>query len=240
MFLKAIAEAKEFTRSIVILYRMTDGRVESIVGTCVHIDDDGHILSASHIFKMGSEDPVRTVQVIFDGRYFSADYIADDVPNDIILLRIRDYKPGSIKAFPKFLDGSIGELPRGVPLIRFGYPMGDPHSNVRASWDHMRNCFCFDGEAKVSFYFNEGIVTQYVDREKEVRLMELSSPALIGQSGGPVLTMEGIVVGLQSRNTLWELPKKPPFETGLATSHIAIAGFLKKHLPREMAARSNA
>ena len=73
MFSKAIADAKEYTRPVVILYLMTDGRVESNVGTFVHLDDVGHILSASHIFKMGSEDPISSVSVIFDGRYFSAD-----------------------------------------------------------------------------------------------------------------------------------------------------------------------
>jgi len=55
MFSKVIAEAKEYTRPVVILYRFTDGRVESNIGTFFHVDDLGHILSASHIFKMGKE-----------------------------------------------------------------------------------------------------------------------------------------------------------------------------------------
>lgn len=232
MFSKAIAEAKEYTRAVVILYRMTDGRVESNVGTYVHLDDVGHILTASHIFKMGSEDPVSKITVIFDGRYFNADYIADDVPNDILVMKIQDYQPGLIKIFPKFLDESIGELPRGTPLIRLGYPTGKPHSHIPVSWDDGRNAFSLGNDLKVNCFHNDGVVLRYVNRGCEVRLIEIASPALLGQSGGPVLTPEGIVVGLQSRNTVLEFSDRPPMETGLATSHAAIARFIKIHVPK--------
>lgn len=227
MFSSAITEAKEYTRSVVILYRFTDGRVESNVGTFVHVDDDGNILSASHIFKMGSEDPISSISVIFDGRYVAADYVADDVVNDLILLKIRDYRPGSVKAFPKFLNGSVGELTRGTPLVRLGFPKGEPHSNILVAWDSALNGFRLDDATKVSSFHNEGTVIQYADRDNNVRLIEISSPALMGQSGGPVLNTDATVVGLQSRNTVLELPTKPPLETGLAASHIAIARLLK-------------
>lgn len=230
MFSKVISEAREYTRPVVILYKFTDGRVESNLGTFFHIDDLGHILSASHIFKMGSEDPITSISVIFDGRYFQADYVADDVLNDIILLRIKDFKSGSIKAFPKFMKGSIGELPRGTPLLRVGYPKGNPHSNIPVAWDEAINGFTLDEKKiRVTCLSNDGVVTQYVDRDNDVRLMEMSTPALMGQSGGPVLSANGTVVGLQSRNTVWEFPAHPPQETGLAASHIVIAKFLEKH-----------
>lgn len=226
MFSNVIAEAKEYTRSVVTFYRMTDGRVESNIGTYVHLDDDGHILSASHIFKMGSEDPISTISVILDGRYFSADYIADDIPNDIILLKIRDFKPGSIKAFPKFLNGSTGELPRGTPLVRLGYPKGHPHSNFSVIWDEAINGFRVDEKnTRVTCYHNDGILTGYENRENGVRLLEMSTPALMGQSGGPVLTANGAMAGLQSRNTGYEFEA----ETGRAATHIAIAKLLEKH-----------
>lgn len=229
MFSKVIAEAKEYTRSVVILYRFADGKVESNLGTYFHVDDLGHILSASHIFKMGSEDQIISISVIFDGQYFSADYVADDVPNDIILLKIKDYKRGSVKAFPKFLDASTGELARGTRLARLGFPKGQPHSNISVSWDEVNNSFRLNEAAKVSCFHNDGTVIQYVDRENNVRLIEISTPALMGQSGGPVFTTEGTIVGLQSRNTVLELPGKPPLETGLAASHLAIAKFLKNN-----------
>lgn len=215
MFSKVIAEAKEYTRPVMILYRFTDGRVESNIGTYFHVDDIGHILSASHIFKMGSEDPISSISVIFDGRYFKADYIADDIPNDIVLLKIKDYEPGSVKIFPKFLKGSIGEIPQGTPLVRLGYPKGDPHSNIPITWDEASKGFVLDEfNTRVSCFHNDGIVIQYVDRDQDVRLLEMSTPALMGQSGGPVLSADGTVVGLQSRNTVLEFPPKPPLETG--------------------------
>jgi len=230
MFLKVIAEAKEYTRPVLILYRFTDGRLESNIGTFIHVDDLGHILNASHIFKMGSEDPISSISLRFDGQYIKANYISDDILNDIVLLKIQDYEPGSIKVFPKFLKSSIRELPHGTPLIRLGYPKGNPHSNISVAWDEKNQGFVLDEtKTKVTCFHNDGIVTQYVDRDKEVRLLEMSTPALMGQSGGPVLSAEGTVVGLQSRNTVLELPDEPPFETGLAASHIVIARFLEKH-----------
>lgn len=227
MFSSVVAVAREYTRAVVILYRMTDGRVESNVGTYIHLDDVGHILSASHIFKMGSEDPISTISVIFDGQYFNAEYVADDVRNDIILLRIKDYKRGSIKVFPKFLRGSNGELHQGTPLVRLGYPRGKPHSDIAVTWDELGNQFKIEGTPTVNSFYNEGIVMRYVDRENDARLVELSSPALLGQSGGPLLTAEGFVAGVQSRNTVLEFPQRPPRETGLATSHIHVAKLLE-------------
>lgn len=225
MFSNVIAEAKEYTRSVVILYRFADGKVESNLGTYIHVDDRGHILSASHIFKMGSEDPITSISVIFDGQYLNADYIGDDVPNDVILLKIKDYKPGSVKAFPRFLNSSIGELPRGTPLVRLGYPKGNPFSQIPVSWDEANSRFCLDGSnTKVTCFHNEGTVMGYEDRENGVRLLEMSTPALMGQSGGPVLTAEGAVAGIQSRNTGYDFEP----ETGRAATHLAIAQLLEK------------
>ncbi|MGE0616956.1 MAG: serine protease [Bacteriovoracia bacterium] len=228
MLSKIIDEAREYTRPIVILYRMKDGRVESNIGTFFHIDDLGHILSASHIFKKGSEDPIIETSLIFDDRYSEAQYVADDPTNDIVLIKIKNYKPGSIKTFPKFLNSLVTELPRGTTLVRLGYPRGEPYSHIPATWDEKEKCFILGKNVRVTCYHNEGTVIDYVDRESDFRLIEISSPALMGQSGGPILTHKGIVVGLQSRNTGFGLPTKSVLETGLAISHIAIARFLEK------------
>ncbi len=66
-------------------------------------------------------------------------------------------------------------------------------------------------------------------REGNACLLETDFPAQPGQSGGPVLNADGVVVGLTSRNTVWE--DMGNLETGLATSHAAIARFL--NLQRE-------
>lgn len=230
MFSKIIAEAREYTRPVVTLFKCTDGKVESSVGTFIHVDDLGHILSANHIFTVGSEDPIDVFGVIFDRQYSSAEIIAEDVPNDLILLRIKGYIPGSIKMFPKFLRKSQAELSPGTPLVRLGFPLGHPYSHVAVGWNDLTKGFQWDAEkTKLSDFHNEGTVMGYVDRECGVRLLETTSPALMGQSGGPLLTAQGALVGLQSRNTVLELPASPSLETGLATSHIVIAELLEKN-----------
>jgi S1-C subfamily serine protease len=230
MFSKAIAEAKEYTRSVIPIFKFANGKVESTVGTFIHIDDAGHILSARHIFTKGSEDEIDQFSFIFDRQYTQAESIAEDVPNDLKLLRLRDYKPGSIKVFPKFLKGTVGELSNGTQLVRLGYPLGNPYSNVAVTWDEAKKHFHWDADnTKLTCFHSDGFITGYADRENDVRLLETSSPALLGQSGGPVLTAQGVVVGLQSRNSVFESLVNPPVETGLAASHIAIARFLGKH-----------
>lgn len=230
MFSKAIAEAKEYTRPVITVFKFADGKVESSVGSFIHLDDHGHILSARHIFTMGSEDPIDAFSIIFDRQYFNAEIIAADVPNDLMLLKIKDYRPGTIKAFPKFLKRSEGELSKGTPLVRLGFPKDPPYSNVSFTWDEANKRFHWDAEkSRLTYFHNDGVVTGYVDREHNVRLLETSSPALMGQSGGPILTAHGSVVGLQSRNTVLDDSTNPPLETGLAASHLAIANFLNKH-----------
>ncbi len=59
------------------------------MGTYIHIDDAGHILSARHIFTMGSQDLIDAFSIIFDRQYLNAEVIAEDVPKDLILLKIK-------------------------------------------------------------------------------------------------------------------------------------------------------
>ncbi len=232
MFSNAIAEAREYTRSVVVLYKFTDGRVKSKVGTYVHLDDLGHILTANHVLQVGSESQITNFDVIFDGRYFKldAEYVAQDFLNDLALIRIRTYQPRSIKAFPKFLTGSSGELPRGTPLVRLGYPISESH--ISATWDEANNDFNMDRiNTRLTCVSNYGKVVGYEARENGLYLLEMNTAVLNGQSGGPVLTSEGAIAGLVSRNTGYD--SEP--ETGRAATHMSIAHLLEKHLAPKFA-----
>ena len=222
MFSKAVAEAKEYTRSVVVLFKPTNGKVESAVGTFIHLDDFGHILSAKHIFTKGSEYQTEAHAFIFDHQYYNGEMISEDLPNDLILIRLKDYSPGSIKVFPRFLRGNDGEVSKGTPLVRLGFP--GAKSSISATWNVETKGFHLDAiNTKLPDFHNRGLATGYEIREGNARLLETNFPAKPGQSGGPVLNADGVVVGLTSRNTVWE---DTGFETGLASSHIAIAKFL--------------
>jgi S1-C subfamily serine protease len=224
MFSKAVAEAKEYTRSVVGLYKRTSGKVETSVSTFIHLDDVGHILTSKHVFNWGSEDPLDAHRFIFDRQYFDGEMISEDVPNDLILIKLKGFKPGSIKVFPRFLRSTEREISKGTPLVRFGFPGSKPFANVSATWNDATGGFHLDTIVTKDFH-NSGLATGYEEREGNARLLETDFPALPGQSGGPVLNAQGVVVGLTSRNTVWE--DMGNLETGLATSHLAIARLLR-------------
>lgn len=227
MFSKVIADAKEYTRPVTPFFKFADRDVESSVGTYVHVDDLGHILSARHIFTVGSEDPLVASAMIFDCRYSDYEIIAADVPNDLILVRVKDYRPGSIRVFPKFLKKSEGEISKGTPFTRLGFPKGQPYSHVPVTWDEANRSFHWDSEkTKLSFFCNDGFASGYTELEDEARFLETNSLALNGQSGGPLLTAQGTIVGITSRNSTFE--GNPPLTVSFAASHIAIAKFLEK------------
>ncbi len=231
--MKVIDEAKEYTRPVVLLFKLTDGEVKSSIGTFMHIDDRGHILSAKHIFTVGDQDPIVAFSCIFDRQYFSAEIIAEDNWNDLVLLKIKDYKPGSVKVLPKFFTSSVRPLSEGTQLVRLGYPIGNQFSHIAVTWDDAIKGFNWDAaNTRLTCFANEGIFTQYeIDSKNNTHFLEISSPALVGQSGGPVLTAQGIIAGLQSKNSVFEIPGDNNLEVGIAASHVAIARLLEKHVP---------
>lgn len=225
MFSEVIEEAKKYTRPVVTIFKLADGKVFSSVATYIHIDDIGHILSAKHIFTMGSDSQVDASAVIFDLQYSQAEYIAEDSKNDLVLLKIKDYKPGSIKIFPKFLRSLDSNLPRFTPLVRLGFP----NSSVDATWDERKKCFNWI-HGNFVFFDNNGVSIGYeIDRENNTHLLETNFPARMGQSGGPVITTQGVVVGIQSKNSIFENLDCQDLEIGVAASHVAIASLLEKY-----------
>ena len=231
MFSNVIKEAQEYTRSAIFLFKFAELEAESIIGTFIHVDDLGHILSARHMFTVGSEDRLDAFSVIFDRRFTQAEIVAEDIPNDLILLRLKDYKSGLIRSFPQFFRSSEKTLPKGISLVRLGYPLDKEYSNVPFKWDQTKKAFNWDGHGtRLTCFANSGTFLQYeIDPEKDVHLLELKTPALIGQSGGPLLTTQGIVVGLQSKNSVYCLPSGHILETGKAASHLSIARLLEKY-----------
>jgi hypothetical protein len=119
---------------------------------------------------------------------------------DLVLGRLVPFDPDAWPAYPTFK--SPRELPVGTTLCKLGYPF----QRVPILFREASNSFEL-GEAvrDLSFFPMEGLYTRTLaagksgDGRFDIKFLETSSPGLKGQSGGPILDVNGTVWGVQSR-----------------------------------------
>lgn len=141
--------------------------------------------------------------------------------------------------FPGFGDPKI-ELPQGRSLCKLGFPF----HTFKTEFDEASG---FQIKELVSFvrYPLDGIVTRHVNvvnGARTTRFVEMSTPGLRGQSGGPVFDTSATVWGVQSQTHTLQLGFSPEVEkdgrkvtehqflnAGMAVYVSEIASFLNSH-----------
>ena len=119
-------------------------------------------------------------------------------PNyDLALIRLDGFSSLTCKSFPVFAKDSMG-LKQGKSLCRLGYPYPE-FSNFKYEASNDDIVWTSLGRANTPLFPMDGILTrQLVDNGNHVVGVELSTPGLKGQSGGPLFDVDGVVYGLQS------------------------------------------
>lgn len=127
----------------------------------------------------------------------------------------------------------------GASVCRLGFPF----NQIETAWNDQDQTFDFPrGLFPVPIFVNDGVISRFVnyviddaDSEKEYLHFETSSPGLKGQSGGPIYDKEGIVWGLQSSTSHYDLEFSPEsngrtehqfLNVGLAVDSSTISRFL--------------
>ncbi len=129
---------------------------------------------------------------------------------DIAITRLENFKPPADATYPKFGNPSV-ELPPGMSLCKLGFPF---HS-IQSSFDESTNMFKFaPGALPIPRFPLDGILTRYqilknATENTEAKFVEMSTPGLRGQSGGPVFDRDGVVWGIQVRTSHLELGFEP-------------------------------
>lgn len=103
--------------------------------------------------------------------------------------------------FPKNCDS----LKRGKFLCRLGFPFPE-FSNFQ--YDSMKDEISWtkEGRDNTPSFPIEGMLTRFVNDDNGVTCgIELSTPGLRGQSGGPLFDVNGIVYGIQSQTASYHL-----------------------------------
>ena len=136
-------------------------------GTGFFITADGYALTCFHVVLGAQEVVLRTVK----GETLTAKVIAVDKSNDLALLKAELKAP--VKPLP-VADSTLAK--RGAAVVVMGFP----------------NVSLQGAEPKVT----DGIINSFSGANNDPRVFQLSAPVQQGNSGGPLVTMDGNVVGI--------------------------------------------
>lgn len=141
------------------------------LGSGVIIDSSGHIVTNSHVVSGGS-----AFQVIFsDGRKVTAELVGRDELSDVAVLKVG----GPVPAVASFGDSS--QLQVGQRVVAIGSALGD-----------FRNT--------VTHGIVSGLDRSLIDQggPSLTGLIQTDAPINHGNSGGPLLNLQGQVIGLNT------------------------------------------
>jgi hypothetical protein len=118
---------------------------------------------------------------------------------DLAAIKLGNLNLPADQKFPKFGDSQV-ELPQGTSLCKLGFPF----HQFKTDFDVASGRFLINDPVSFVRYPLDGIVTRYInipaaDNSRTAKFIEMSSPGLRGQSGGPWFDVRGILWGIQSR-----------------------------------------
>lgn len=127
-----------------------------------------------------------------------------EMESDLALLRIEPFDAEQVSEYPVLRPEEESIRP-GDAVARIGYPF----HNVESKYDEERASFDITSGFPVPMFASDGIVSRFralrLDDGREFTFIETSTPGLRGQSGGPLVDVEGRVCGLQSKTIHYDL-----------------------------------
>ena len=229
--------------------------VRASLGACILLNEDGWVLTCRHIVddmvkalqdadraakieglkadrdiepkdrrrrlqELGPRPEIRRGAAVWGqtGGVVRTFKLASDV--DLAIFRIENLQAPADFQPPRFRDNGVKA---GEMLCRTGYPLLQDKFAVK--WDGK----VFIANGVPALFVNSGLVSRFLDIGG-VRILELDSPGLKGQSGGPLFDQEGKICGIQTRTISYPLGfnTKPEtfFHVGQALDVSVIRRFL--------------
>jgi S1-C subfamily serine protease len=139
----------------------------TVRGTCFAIARSGHLLTAEHVVRDVSE---LTVQFP-GGPVVAAKVASSNAADDVAILKVDIETPDYLP-----LSKTSALAHPGTKVFTFGFPVVD----------------LLGAEPK----FTDGSVSALSGRDGDPRLMQMTIPIQPGNSGGPVVTETGFVIGI--------------------------------------------
>lgn len=114
---------------------------------------------------------------------------------DLAILKFNDYKTIRYNGHASFLKDS-SKIRQGNFLCRLGFPFPEfTNYTYNETTDHIE--WTNTGVQSSPRFPIEGMVTRFLSEENRIAGIELSTPGLRGQSGGPLFNADAVVYGMQ-------------------------------------------
>ncbi|WP_138482339.1 S1 family peptidase [Dyadobacter bucti] len=148
-------------------------------------------------YKINSENPIR---ILFNFINCVANYKALNVylhpTQDLAIIQFRDFESRQYQGYARFLKDSKS-VRQGRYLCRLGYPFPE-FTNYQYNKDTNDIEWTKKGRITSPSFPIDGIITRHIGEGNEITGIEMSTPGLRGQSGGPLFDKNGTVYGMQS------------------------------------------
>lgn len=209
-----------------------------------HIENDQSITEAKRKAKIlqlkkPSENPITAYSTLWGRKGLHIDYFRFLPSADLAVGQFRDFDKNSISAYPVLKNPSI-EMDIGKSLCKLGFPF----QNIQPIFTESEG-FRMPPEAfPIPLFPIEGIYTRTRKSHENpsIKIIETSSPGLMGQSGGPIFDSEGWIWAMQSKTAHYYLGFSPQvpntqgrqlshqfINCGIGTHVETIIGFLNQH-----------
>lgn len=114
---------------------------------------------------------------------------------DLAILKFNDFKTLHYRDFAIFKKDT-SQIKQGEFLCRLGFPFPE-FNNFRFDESTDEIAWTQTGIKTSPRFPLEGMVTRFLAEDNKIFGIEMSTPGLKGQSGGPLFNQEGIVYGIQ-------------------------------------------
>lgn len=160
-------------------------------------DAAGQISKLEEKYKLRSETIIR-VRNSFIGCVDQYKELSIDLhPTlDLALLRFRDYGRPLYRSCATFLRDT-SRVKAGRSLCRLGYPFPE-FTNYRYNPATDDIEWTTEGRINSPRFPIDGIITRLLSENGQISGIEMSTPGLRGQSGGPLFDPAGLIYGMQS------------------------------------------
>jgi S1-C subfamily serine protease len=115
---------------------------------------------------------------------------------DLAILQFEGFKNLSYNGYAKFITETSSIMP-GKYLCKLGYPFSE-FSNFKYNEENDDIEWTQEGVSGTPRFPIDGIITRYIISDSQVFAVEMSTPGLRGQSGGPLFDQDGNIYGMQS------------------------------------------
>jgi hypothetical protein len=148
-------------------------------------------------YKINADNPIR---ILFNFIQCVSTYkgliIHLHPTQDLAIIQFRDFETTQYHGYARFLKDTR-LVKQGRYLCRLGYPFPE-FSNYQYNKNTGDIEWTTGGRVNTPSFPIDGIITRHIGGSNEVVGIEMSTPGLRGQSGGPLFDTNGVIYGMQS------------------------------------------